>query len=453
MNNVNRKNFVNIIIFASLICFYLFFAFFDGVILCDDSSSYILMDVIREPFYPLIIAFMRWIFPNNHLIVLVYFQSILLAIATYALIEYVVRKNNIESYYKFLFLLVFISVSILCRFVSKRQSMYSNCILSEAIAYPLFLLFIRYIYEYLLDGEKKPLIISSIISLLLISTRKQMFLTLIIIVCSVFFKGIVGKTIKKNIIKCLVIALIVFLSSKIIDIGYMKVLYGANSTHTSDNRFISTVIVYNSSKDDANLIDDENVKKLFIDIYDKCEINGYLKDYSLDNWYDRVNHFKDNYDNIQIKVMWPTFKEYANKHNNYEAESLVDKYNNIIIDSLLKNKFGDILLTFIDNLFAGLIITVSADKSIFIGYSIIIYLVYIALLVINIKKHSFDNIAIFSLLSLMSIFINTAIVSAVIFNQTRYTIYNMPLFYISLLLMIYNIFINKKIENKYEKNK
>ena len=42
----------------------------------------------------------------------------------------------------------------------------------------------------------------------------------------------------------------------------------------------------------------------------------------------------------------------------------------------------------------------------------------------------------FSSLTLLSVLLNVGLVSLVIFCQTRYTIYNMALFYISLMLML-----------------
>lgn len=47
-------------------------------------------------------------------------------------------------------------------------------------------------------------------------------------------------------------------------------------------------------------------------------------------------------------------------------------------------------------------------------------------------------------LTLLSILCNVGLVSLVIFCQTRYTIYNMPLFYISLILLLYNFLLVKR---------
>lgn len=50
------------------LCFYLFFAFYDGAVICVDSPGYISMRLSREPFYPLFLAFFRKLFssfPND----------------------------------------------------------------------------------------------------------------------------------------------------------------------------------------------------------------------------------------------------------------------------------------------------------------------------------------------------------------------------------------------------
>ncbi|MFI3212540.1 MAG: hypothetical protein R3Y24_04280, partial [Eubacteriales bacterium] len=56
------------------------------------------------------------------------------------------------------------------------------------------------------------------------------------------------------------------------------------------------------------------------------------------------------------------------------------------------------------------------------------------------KKCKWDSISTICILSLLGIVINVGLVSAVIFCQTRYTIYNMPLFYMSGLVLLWGIY-------------
>ena len=63
------------------------------------------------------------------------------------------------------------------------------------------------------------------------------------------------------------------------------------------------------------------------------------------------------------------------------------------------------------------------------------------------KRGQMDETVKMCLLTLLSIVVNVGLVSAVIFCQTRYTIYNMPLFYMSgvvLLKGVYDVMVGKE---------
>ena len=71
-----------------------------------------------------------------------------------------------------------------------------------------------------------------------------------------------------------------------------------------------------------------------------------------------------------------------------------------------------------------------------IWYSLAVYLLYIALLIWHWLVVRDSKVIVLASLVLVSIVINVGLVSLVIFCQTRYTIYNMALFYISLFLLL-----------------
>ena len=65
---------------------------------------------------------------------------------------------------------------------------------------------------------------------------------------------------------------------------------------------------------------------------------------------------------------------------------------------------------------------------------------YIGLLVRNIiKERSVSSASIMGICVLLGIIGNVSLVSAVIFCQTRYTIYNMALFYMAMIIMLADI--------------
>ena len=69
------------IILITLFVFYIFFAFYDGVILGVDSLEYIEMSSTREPLYPLFISFFRMFYDTNvYLNHVVFVQCVLLSL-------------------------------------------------------------------------------------------------------------------------------------------------------------------------------------------------------------------------------------------------------------------------------------------------------------------------------------------------------------------------------------
>lgn len=102
---------------------------------------------------------------------------------------------------------------------------------------------------------------------------------------------------------------------------------------------------------------------------------------------------------------------------------------------MIPHHIPKIIATFMDNFRSGLVTTVAQRNSLLIWYSLGIYLLYLLLLLYHIRKKENKFIILFSSLTLLSILLNVGLVSLVIFCQTRYTIYNMALFYISLMLM------------------
>lgn len=439
-----QKIYSFILLFSSLI-FYLFFAIYDGVVICVDSPSYINMHLSREPFYPVFLAVLRCIFRtgnNFYLVIAVFLQSILAALAAFMLTDFLRKEQKLSFYVSCIIMAVPLAVSFLCRFAAKRASMYSNSILTEGIACSLFLIFIRYLLEYCYHQNVKSLLIAGILSFILIATRKQMYLTLFLLVISIAYVSIKAHRLKAGVLTVMICILSILACNRAFDSVYVYSLCRTAGTHSGDNRFLSTMVFYVSEKEDFKYIKDDDLCALAEQIYMVCDEEGWVKHDSGKGWYNRVNHFGDSYDHIQIDTMWPAIEHYvrdAYDGNEVVLEKQVDAYTNEIIVSILPHVWTGILATFTDNFLSGLIITVAQFKPFFIVYSMLVYLVYIILLLINIKKEGFNLVSILALLTLISILLNVAIISGVIFCQFRYTIYNMPLFYISLWLLFHNL--------------
>lgn len=450
--NVKEQVYSYLLLGISLL-FYLFFAFYDGTVICVDSPSYISMSVTREAFYPSLLAISRSIFGNNdtYLFAIIVLQSVIAAFAAWSLEEFLRKEIPMPKWISLCMLALPLMVSFLCRFAALRSSMYSNSIMTEGIAVSLFLVVIREILEYLFYQTKKSMIISSILSALLISTRKQMLVTLALLALAIIAVAWCKKNIGRGIIKAVVISILVMAAVSVYDRGYNYVVRGEIAGHSSDNRFIMTMIFYTADEKDADYLEDPEIRNLFKDIYKVCDDSGFLGSSAGAGWYQEVTHFGDHYDHIQIDTMWPMIHEYVrtktgleqNAQQSMDIEIETDRIMNIMIADLLPHKIIRIMKVLSNNFLSGLVTTIAQRIPILVWYSVFAYLGYFAVLIYNIRINKLSKINIFAMLTMVSIILNVGLVSAFIFCQTRYTIYNMPLFYMSGLLMLYEIYRTK----------
>ena len=433
--------------------FYLFFAFYDGTVICADSPSYISMSITREAFYPSLLALSRSIFGDNdtYLFAIIVLQSVIAALSAWSLEEFLRKEVPMPKWISLLLMLFPLMVSFLCRFAALRSSMYSNSIMTEGIAISLYLVVVREVLEYLYYQSKKSLLISGVLCTLLISTRKQMLVTLALLALAIIVVAWCRKSLLKGILKAVIISVLVMVAVMLYDRGYNYVVRGEMAGHSSDNRFIMTMIFYTADEKDAEFIEDPEIRELFLDIYKVCNDSGFLGNSAGSGWYQNVTHFGDHYDHIQIDTMWPMIHDYVDKQiglglneNQYmQKEMETDRIMNILISDLLPHKFIRITKVLWDNFLSGLITTIAQRKPILVWYSIFAYFGYAVLLIYNIKENGMSKVNIFALLTMVSIVLNVGLVSAVIFCQTRYTIYNMPLFYMSGLLLLYEVYQTK----------
>jgi len=429
------------------LAFYLFFAFYDGAVICADTSTYIEMSLGREFLYPSFLAVFRLIFGEQYLLMVVVAQSMLAAYATWNVAVYFRRQFQLGYVLSGIVFFIPIATSLLNRFVAGRGSMYSNSILTEGITISLFLLFFRYLYEYVVTFSHKAFFVSLCFAGVMIATRKQMYVALVLLFCAMLFVEVLASKDKESRFKryivalvkatVLCVALIVLVS--LMDRTYNYIVRDRFVGHSSDNRFVLTMVFYVAEEEYVEELPEE-LQPLYLDIYNACDEQGYLMHSAGDGWLNNVSHFGDNYDFIQLDTMWPAIREYAEEYsegNLTDRDLITDDITNVMIKNLMPKTAPKIVKVLFNNFLSGLVTTVAQRNQILIYYSIVAYLGYIGLLGVYWKKRGrMDETVKLCLLTLLSIVVNVGLVSAVIFCQTRYTIYNMPLFYISGLVLI-----------------
>lgn len=441
------------------LAFYFFFAFFDGAVICADTPTYIEMSITREFFYSAFLAIFRIIFGEQYLLMVVVVQSILAAYAAWNVAIYFRRQFSLGYMLSGMVFFLPIATSLLNRFVAGRGSMYSNSILTEGITISLFLLFFRYLYEYLVTFSNRALIVASCLTGVMIATRKQMYVALVLLFCVVFYVQVLSGKKEKFVKRCVVamgkaalLCIALVLTVTLMDHTYNYIVRGRFVGHSSDNRFVLTMVFYTAEEEYVEELPEE-LQMLYLDIYKECDEQGYLMHSAGDGWLNNVSHFGDNYDFIQINTMWPAIREYAEEYSNgdlTDRDLITDEITNVMIANLMPRTAPRIAKVLFNNFLSGLVTTVAQRNPILIYYSIVAYFGYIGLLGVYWKKRGqMDSTVKLCLLTLLSIVVNVGLVSAVIFCQTRYTIYNMPLFYMSGLVLlkgVYDVMVGKSRE-------
>lgn len=437
-------------------CFISFLPSLTDSQICVDTPTYIYMESSREPFYPLLLAVLRGFTGElqtgeSYLWITVILQGILSALAAWSMAVFLWKNLGLPKTATTVIFILPLAVSLLCRFAAQRRSMYSNSILTEGIAIPMYLLFFRFLLEYCLRRSKKSLMISVLLCFFMISTRKQMFFSFVLLLLVILYNSIKQKNLIYGIKTFVLCTVLILGSNLILDVGYNYLVRGEASTHTSDIRFVSTLAFYTANREDGERIDDSQIRELFYQIYDACDEKEYLKHSAEEGWSAREAHFSDYYDCIQIDTMWPAVNRFVTE--NYDCkDSQISEYADEVMKTISKavipGNILSVIQVFMDNFRSGLVGTVAQRNPVLDWYAVLIYLIYMVLLLFCIKKKCRQEILVFAGMTIASIMLNVGLVSLVIFCQIRYTIYNMALFYISMLLMIGALFFRKENGNE-----
>lgn len=438
---MNKKSSIRqILVLLSSLAFYLALFFMDGVLVSNDTVSYVQFTHGREPLYPLFLALFRFIFgENSYFTVIVFIQCILAAFSVYRLTAVIDERFHLDRLSICAIPFFQYAVVLLCRFAAVRKATYCNEICSEGLAIPLFTLFMTEVLQYVWYKKKKNLIIGMLLGVCLILVRKQMYIVIAIMFVVFMFMLIARQIRLKNFMWCLLaIAGTVFLSIGV-DLLYNLCLRGEAMRHTTDSSAMVITTIYSSVKDDSVYFTDKGVQQLYSDIMEEVEDKQYSYKFAEGNWLDKYEHYANHYDLIAFEVVNPHFYEYLDANftlTENEREKAFDELNSIMLKTLLPKNFTQIVKVTISNMLTGVCNTISKAWSLLIWYNVLFVVIYLVLMVRCMYLHKNQSLAWLCITILVATVINVGAVGLMIFAQTRYMIYNMPFVYIAMYLMI-----------------
>lgn len=383
------------------------YVIYNGVMYAPDSYAFLAQDIDRVPGYTLFLKFFTTLFGDH-------FEYPVL-IAQLFLNVYGIRllHSYLKQYFGFTKLISFLSLFVLLAPVLYLHFT-ANKILSEALCYPLYLIFIANTLKGYLEKHKKNIYYALGILLLLILIRSQfLFLIPVLVLVSGYF---FYKTRDKvHLIFILISFLIPFLVN-MMDKGYHCVVHGYFVSTPGTGHTLTTSVFYLADKEDYNLFDSDVERNYFKKIKEKLDVNQWSNDHA--SRYDSIQMFalyQVNYPNICNETIHGIGLEYhkeigMSKNEQYIATSdlALKMYKPLLFDNLkkwiklyvfnIKASLGTTknLLLHIFVLIVGLILIVQNNSQLgkAITFMLLCTLANIALLAVathSIKRYTFYN--------------------------------------------------------------
>ncbi len=476
MKNKDIESF-KILVFVLPFIFYMITALVDGPKWCVDSQSYVSMDFSREPVYPLFLMLFRKIFEAfdfvgtlydlpSYLFPVILVQSLVWVFAAYYLAvniyQSVVKECGSQKAYILGVLAVVLQMAVagLNRFVAGRGSMYSESIMTESLAMPLFVIFTVMLWKLLKKFSFKGFISVLLMSVLISSIRKQMLITIIIWFAAALLVYLVpAKRKPKYFVYTICGVVISFALIGLIDRGYNLWMRGVFVEHIGNSKGALDTVLYTASEEDASIYDDQDeypgLSELYADIYEECRdkelLIEFAKGYELgdkstvfnSDWAAMASHYADSYDVIGFDVVQVKCDEYVAEHfpklegvwaqlkeNDVEA-ALLSGLLKKDIKAIFTGRGGKVLYVMTANILKAFVYSVAnMTPGVLIGISGFIYILYMLLLVkMGLQRNK--ELFILSITVILGIAINSMVTGAMIFPQGRYMCYGMGLFYLT----------------------
>lgn len=324
----------------------LIFVINQGAIYLPDSEGYLEMVVFRSCGYPFFITLHRYLFGEYYISAIILTQFVATILASLFLINCIQKSVKLN---KWLSVILFIAI-ILPIFTGIKTA---NLILSEAIAYPLYLFIIGNIISGIAHKQNKKFYYSLILTFILILVRSQFLFLIPVLLISVLLTY--GKLLfcKKNLFLLIAIILIPF-SAIAVDMTFHKLRHGYAVTTPWTGIQVATIPFFVSDKDDYLLFENENQQNYFKFLYNKLDEKKLLQS-NLPKNIDEKHFFSENYCNISNFTISDDGLNFFNKNLSYEEKIILnDKMSLSITPTLIKNNLSKWITVYKKNVFKGI---------------------------------------------------------------------------------------------------
>lgn len=397
---------------------------FKGCSFAPDTKSYVAFSSRVNFFYPWFLALFRAVFGDTHYFFFcALFQNLLTAWCIFSLCEYLRRQLSLP-FAGFLGVAVTMSGCFLMQLVfTENGSVTSNIIISEGLAYPFYLLFVKYVLYAWEKPAVKGLVPAVLFSFALIAVRGQLSWTALVIFVLTIRALRHKKTsrIRSAVIGAAVAAAVYLLCSGLNTFSNVY-QHGTRQNSTMGRSVILATAFYCSEAEDASLFPENSDEQACAnDIIHFIDENKCAARYAPESVTEHFFYFTKEYD-----VLKDNLSTFVLKYTDVEnATAFCLRMAGRIILCHPRNVLCHTSMNFL----AGAVRSIAIFSTPFIVLSVLFYLISIAAVIFCRRKKILVREYRYMLAALILTCINCWFVSMGVFALSRYMFYNLPLLY------------------------
>lgn len=410
----------------------------------NDSNQYIAMHIHREPLY----SFFLWIFRSlfgetKYLDIVRFLQNGLAAFSVIWLAESLKKRFDFGQWMEALVCLILLAPHIITPVFSASGLVLSNGVISEALGLPLFYLFTAQCMKMVHTRQRGAALSSLLLSLFLSLVRGQMMFT--ILLWLVFAGAVViveKKKLAKRLLICVVCTALAFGTRTLLVKSYNLVFNGYFINNTFGSVGLLANILYASDEEDAKRIADQDARVMFELSYRLAKEQGATYQDAPEGFFNRAAHLEKWHDAIKFEMIEEPWRQLHDREGfiDYIPENVEsDRIAATIGKSLLPAVLGRWLYDYLALACYGLIRSIAVVHPLLNWYALTAYLAYIVLAALAWRKNHNSNAVWLAAFSLLAVLANVFATSMIIMCLSRYVIYGLPLFYVSGLMLLYEL--------------
>lgn len=410
----------------------------------NDSNQYIAMHIHREPLY----SFFLWIFRSlfgetKYLDIVRFLQNGLAAFSVIWLAESLKKRFAFGQWMEALVCLILLAPHIITPVFSASGLVLSNGVISEALGLPLFYLFTAQCMKMVYTRQRGVALSSLLLSLFLSLVRGQMMFT--ILLWLVFAGAVViveKKKLEKRLLICVVCTALAFGTRTLLVKSYNLVFNGYFINNTFGSVGLLANILYAADEEDAERIADQDARVMFELSYRLAKEQGATYQDAPEGFFNRAAHLEKWHDAIKFEMIEEPWRQLHDREGfiDYIPENVEsDRIAATIVKSLLPAVLGRWLYDYLALACYGLIRSIAVVHPLLNWYALTAYLAYIVLAALAWRKNHNSNAVWLAAFSLLAVLANVFATSMIIMCLSRYVIYGLPLFYVSGLMLLYEL--------------